>query len=171
MAGGGEGVMVNEVTIGGYFPGAIGRVTELHGRYYHEHWGFGLYFEALVASELSQFLNRLDPARDGFWAATVNGELAGSISVDGSLAGSEGARIRWFILSDEHRGRGIGRLLMGEAVEFCRRAGFRRVFLWTFAGLDAARHLYEAWGFVLAEEHPDDQWGKTTTEQKFVLDL
>ena len=30
----------------GYFPGSIGRVVELHARYYHAHWGFGPLFEA-----------------------------------------------------------------------------------------------------------------------------
>jgi hypothetical protein len=33
----------------GYVPGTIGRVVELHGAYYHAHWGFGAFFEAKVA--------------------------------------------------------------------------------------------------------------------------
>jgi hypothetical protein len=37
----------------GYIPGSIGRVAELHGTYYHKHWGFSLFFEAKVATELS----------------------------------------------------------------------------------------------------------------------
>lgn len=37
----------------GYLPGSIGRVAELHGTYYHKHWGFSLFFEAKVATELS----------------------------------------------------------------------------------------------------------------------
>ena len=41
----------------GYTPGAIGRVAEMHGTYYHREWGFGLYFEAKVATELSAFLS------------------------------------------------------------------------------------------------------------------
>ena len=40
----------------GYTPGAIGRITELHGVYYHKHWGFDQFFEAKVATELSTFL-------------------------------------------------------------------------------------------------------------------
>ncbi len=36
----------------GYVPGAIGRVAELHGTYYHAHWGFGLFFEAKVATRI-----------------------------------------------------------------------------------------------------------------------
>jgi hypothetical protein len=45
------------------------------------------------------------------------------------------------------------------------------MFLWTFRGLETARHLYEAEGFFLAEEHDVEQWGNIITEQKFVLNL
>ena len=73
----------------GYFPGAIGRVVELHGAYYHTHWGFGAVFEAKVASELAQFFGRYDPDRDGFWTASVSGCVEDSITIDGAHAGAE----------------------------------------------------------------------------------
>jgi hypothetical protein len=53
-------------------------------------------------------------------------------------------------------------------MDFCRQAGHRCVYLWTFEGLDAARHLYESQGFCLAEEKEDRTWGKPIKEQKFV---
>jgi len=59
--------------------------------------------------------------------------------------------------------------LVSEAVAFCRRAGCRRVWLTTFAGLDAARRLYEEAGFRLMEEREDAHWGKTVPEQTFEL--
>ena len=43
--------------------------------------------------------------------------------------------------------------------------------LWTFAGLDAARRLYERAGFRLAEERRGTQWGIEVTEQRFELCL
>ena len=36
--------------IRGYIPGSIGRVAELHATYYHQQWGFGLFFEANLES-------------------------------------------------------------------------------------------------------------------------
>jgi GNAT superfamily N-acetyltransferase len=66
---------------------------------------------------------------------------------------------------------GIGNLLMEKAVLFCREKNYRRVFLWTFAGLDAARYLYEKFGFTLCKEHEDNQWGKPVAEQMFELFL
>src|SRR5207245_64881 len=67
----------------GYMPGSIGRIVELHGRYYARDWRFGPYFEAKVASELGEFLARLDPKRDGFWIAAEDNEIVGGIAIDG----------------------------------------------------------------------------------------
>jgi GNAT superfamily N-acetyltransferase len=162
---------MSEITIAGYVPGAIGRVTELHATYYSKAWDFGLYFEAKVASELSEFLRRLDPARDGFWTAIQGGRVEGSIAIDGAWAKTEGAHLRWFIVSDALRAQGVGNRLMQEAVGFCREREYSRVFLWTFQGLEPARHLYEKFGFRLAEEIEGDQWGKRVLEQRYVLVL
>ena len=151
----------------GYVPGAIGRVAELHGRYYHAHWGFGIFFEAKVAVELSEFLKRYDEARDGFWTVSVDGRIEGAIAIDGTHSQDEGAHLRWFIMSDALRGKGAGTRLIERAISFCRRKGYNKVYLWTFEGLDAARHLYGKAGFSLAEEHRGKQWGTEVNEQRF----
>jgi GNAT superfamily N-acetyltransferase len=135
-----------------YYPGAIGAITGLHGAYYHEHWDLGLYFEAKVATELSEFLSRFDPAHDGIWVARDGETFVGAMVIDGRDAAGEGARLRWFIIDPASHGQGIGNLLMDEAMSFCRRVGFPRVYLTTFAGLSAARHLYEKHGFRLCRE-------------------
>jgi GNAT superfamily N-acetyltransferase len=151
----------------GYIPGSIGRVAELHGVYYHDHWGFGLFFEAKVATELSDFLERYDGSRDGFWTALVDGRIEGSITIDGIHAEGEGAHLRWFIVSDVLRGRGIGNQLIDIGIDFCRRAGYKKIYLWTFEGLNAARHLYEKSGFKLVREQIGTQWGTEVNEQRF----
>jgi len=153
----------------GYVPGAIGRVVELHGTYYHTHSGFGSFFEAKVASELAEFISRYDERRDGFWIAWAGGRVEGSITIDGIHAADEGAHLRWFIISDTLRGKGVGNRLMDAAVDFCRGKGYNRVYLWTFEGLDAARHLYEKAGFMLVEQCRGMQWGTEVNEQRFEL--
>jgi GNAT superfamily N-acetyltransferase len=158
-----------EFELHGHTPGVIGEITALHATYYHEHWNFDLYFEAKVASELSAFLTRFDPAHDGFWVATADGGVVGAIAVEGGGAGTEGARLRWFIVAPEYHGGGLGNRLMQEALGFCARTGFRRVYLTTFAGLDAARHLYEKNGFTLIAEQEDSTWGTPVIEQTFEL--
>jgi len=155
----------------GYVPGAIGRITELHASYYKKHWDFDLFFESKVATELSEFLNRFNPAHDGFWLVKTDEKIVGGVAIDGKEAKTSGARLRWFIVAPDYQGRGVGQRLLGEAVTFCRKVNIRRVYLHSFAGLDAARHLYEQFGFALCEEKQDETWGKTVTEQTFELIL
>jgi len=163
--------MPGDEIVRGWVPGAIGRVAELHARYYHRHWKFGVVFEAKVATELSEFLGRYDERRDGFWTASVAGRIEGSITIDGLHAEDAGAHLRWFIMSDALRGRGVGKRLIGTALDFCRARRYARVYLWTFAGLAAARHLYEASGFRLVEQRAGTQWGTAVEEQRFELSL
>jgi GNAT superfamily N-acetyltransferase len=158
---------MTDIKIGGYVPGAIGRIAELHADYYHRRWGFGLFFEAKVATELAEFLGRFDGRHDGFWTLLSADRVAGAIAVDGRKAATEEAHVRWFIVSSALRGQGWGRRLLAEAVSFCDRQAFRRTGLWTFVGLDAARHLYEASGFRMVSEGEGEQWGSRVLEQRF----
>ena len=159
---------LSEIKIGqGYVPGSLGRVAELHGVYYHEHWKFGLFFEAKVAVELSEFLKRYDENRDGFWIVSADGRVQGSIAIDGIHGYSKGAHLRWFIISDALRGNGAGNQLVNTAIHHCRSRGYSKIYLWTFEGLDAARHLYEKVGFKMVEEHKGNQWGTEVNEQRF----
>jgi GNAT superfamily N-acetyltransferase len=165
----GESLVVDHIEFQGYIPGAIGRIAELHGRYYHRHWDFGLFFEARVAKELSEFLGRFDRDRDGFWTLCSEGRVEGAVAIDGINAESEGAHLRWFIISSKLRGKGFGHELLEKALGFCKDKRYHRIYLCTFEGLDAARHLYEKFGFRLHEAHEGTQWGRKVNEQTFVL--
>jgi GNAT superfamily N-acetyltransferase len=163
---------LQDIDIIGYYPGVVGRITEIHAVYYHENWGFDLTFETQVGTELSQFVRRLDNNRDGLWVAINTGDFAGAIAIDGTDAfGDEGARLRWFIVDPQFQGGGIGRNLIARAIAFCRQQEFPKVFLWTFKGLEDARRIYEAVGFRLCEENQIEQWGQTILEQKYVLQI
>ena len=160
-----------DIVITGYVPGAIGRTTEMHARNYSQHWGFGLYFESKIATELAEFLNRFDPSHDGLRLANTNGHVIGSIAIDGISAGNHDAHLRWFVVSPDFHGLGIGDKLLRNALAFCRALKFARVYLWTLAGLNQACHLYDRHGFKLCKEHQGNQWGMTTQEQMFELIL
>jgi GNAT superfamily N-acetyltransferase len=155
----------------GYVPGSIGRVVELHGTYYNRHWGFGAFFETKVAKDLAEFISRYDGTRDGFWVGLASERVEGAIAIDGIKASEVGAHLRWFIVSDAFRGSGLGRKLIDAALRFCRERAYKKVYLWTFEGLHAAKHLYEAMGFVLVEQYKGRQWGTEVTEQRFELRL
>jgi len=153
----------------GYLPGSIGRITELHADYYSRHAGFGVHFESKVARELSTFCENFEEGRDGLWLVPDHGRVEGAIVIDGSHAAAEGAHLRWFIVSDGLRGSGFGSRLLVSAIDFCRSCGYERVYLWTFEGLGAARHLYEKHGFHLARQQRGKQWGYEVDEQRFEL--
>ena len=162
---------MNEITISGHRPGAIGKLVALHGVYYSRHWNFGLKFEAMVATQMGEFHSRFNPATDGFWLAMDGDRIVASIAIDGSHHQTEGARLRWFIADEAYAGIGLGNRLMTEAIDFCRRNRFKRVYLQTIVGLLAARHLYDKFGFKLVEEHPSDTFGAPAIEQLFELSL
>jgi len=152
-----------------YLPGSMGRITELHGTYYSKHWGFGRYFELKVAVELSAFLERFDKNRDGIWLAIFNDRVEGSLIIDGIHNEDKGAHLRWFIVSEAMQSRGIGRILINRAMEFCRERSYNKVYLWSFEGLYSARKLYEDAGFRMVNEQPGVQWGTRVNEQYFEL--
>lgn len=152
-----------------YLPGSIGRVAEIHAAYYSREAGFGLYFESKVACELSEFLCRYNKERDGIWFACSEAGVEGSIAIDGVDSHTEGAHLRWFIVSDAIRNKGNGNRLITAALDFCREKKHKKVYLWTFEGLDAARHLYEKYGFRLTRQERGMQWGSEVNEQLFEL--
>ena len=155
-----------------YRPGALAAVVALHMRYYAPVWGLDRNFETKIAAELSEFLARHDPARDLFLSGyDAQGEMQASITIDGLHGHDEGAHLRWFIVSEALRGHGIGRPMLERGLDFCRTRGYGRITLTTFAGLEAARHLYESAGFVLTKEIAEDRWQSGVTEQHFALDL
>jgi ribosomal protein S18 acetylase RimI-like enzyme len=148
--------------------GALGAIVRLHAEWYARHWGFGLPFEAQVAAGLGDFALALPHPDCGWWVATEGGAVLGGIAIDGRAQVE--ARLRWFIVAEQARG-GLGRRLLRTALDFCGARGFQQVWLTTFAGLDAARRLYEQHGFMLEHEAPDTSWGVAVREQRFRLRL
>ncbi|MCP3710907.1 helix-turn-helix domain-containing GNAT family N-acetyltransferase [Paraburkholderia sp. CNPSo 3274] len=152
----------------GYRPGCIGDIASLHARFYAANWGFGAYFEKKVATELAEFAGALPAVGKALWLALERDRVLASLAIDGHESGNAGvAHLRWFIVDDSLRGTGVGRQLMTNAMEFVD-AQYAETYLWTFKGLEAARHLYESFGFRPAEEFEGGQWGKKVTEQRFV---
>jgi len=155
----------------GYLPGSIGRVVELHGKYYGDNWNFGAFFEGMIATSMAEFIARYDSSRDAIWLVVKDGQVEGSITIDGIHAESEGAHLRWFIVSENLRGNGYGKQLLNHAIQFCEERNYTSIYLRTFEGLHAARKLYEGAGFRLVHQEVGDHWGPVVNVQEFVLKL
>ncbi len=155
----------------GYEPGLLGRVGELHGRYYAEAWGSGAAFEALILREFCEFIEGYDPDRDLVLAAHIGEALVGSISIRGRDRNPDGAQLRFFIVDPAYHGRGAGRALLTAALAWCRERGFAKVFLWTVDNLPQSRSLYEKAGFRITEQCADDRYTVVRHNLKMELAL
>ncbi|GAA6165719.1 helix-turn-helix domain-containing GNAT family N-acetyltransferase [Pelagimonas sp. KU-00592-HH] len=151
----------------GYYPGVIASVVGLHASYYASNFGFGAIFERKVAAEMSEFMGRIESSVNTTFSAYIGETLLGSVSLDGEDLEDGASHLRWFIVSPESQGMGVGKLLLEKATSFVDTAAFDRTRLWTFKGLDAARHLYEKYGFELVHEERGKQWGTEVVEQEF----
>ena len=116
---------------------------------------------------MSEFMGRIDNPKNTTFSAYLGNDLLGSVSLDGEDLDDGASHLRWFIVSPRAQGMGIGNLLLSKATAFVDNGGFDRTRLWTFRGLDAARHLYEKFDFKLINETPGTQWGTEVCEQEF----
>ena len=164
-------VRATMITIREQAAGDLGWVFQRHALVYGEEFGYSPLFEAYVCEGLSPFMKKYDPKMDRLWIGEMWGRRVGSIAVQHAPNRVGWAKLRWFLVEREARGRGLGSKLLATALKFCQRAGYRGVFLWTVSDLDAARRLYERAGFKLARETGGCAWAPSAREQCWELRL
>jgi N-acetylglutamate synthase-like GNAT family acetyltransferase len=148
-------------------PGDIGSVVSFHGILYSREYDYDHTFEAYVAAGTAEFAQSFDPHQDRLWIAEAGGETIGSIAI--VRRPESEAQLRWFLIHPNWRGLGLGRILLREALQFCKQCRYKAVFLWTVSYLTAATHLYKSAGFEKTEEKTSRLWGHTVTEERYVL--
>ncbi len=100
---------------------------------------------------------------------------AGSVVGGGGIAPLTGGdpevcELRKMYFLGEVRGRGQGWRMLQHCLEAARRLGYRRCYLETLTGMDAAQHLYAAAGFK-ALCGPLGATGHFGCDRYFALDL
>eukprot|EP00026_Physarum_polycephalum_P011759 Phypoly_transcript_12002.p1 GENE.Phypoly_transcript_12002~~Phypoly_transcript_12002.p1 ORF type:complete len:352 (+),score=43.57 Phypoly_transcript_12002:26-1081(+) len=152
-------------------PGDIGNIISLHGKIYSKENGYDGSFEAYVAESFGDLkkCKGLDISPHRVWLCEAGNELVGCVGIVKRT--EERAQLRWLLLEKKYRGKGIGRKLAENAVEYCRKdLGAKVVFLRTIKGLEVGK-LYQALGFKVVEETEMEIWGDTRTEQVWELTL
>ena len=150
-------------------PGDLGWVISRHGAIYAEEFGWDGTFETLVAEIGAGIMKNLDPAREAGWIAELDGLPVGSVflvRVDDTTA-----KLRLLLVERQARGLGIGARLEEECERFARRAGYRRITLWTHSVLVAARAIYARAGYQLVAAEPFHDFGQELTSETWELAL
>jgi ribosomal protein S18 acetylase RimI-like enzyme len=152
-------------------PGDLGAVVAHHGRVYGEEYGVDPTFEGHVAATVAEAVKRGFPSpREAICLVELDGAHAGSIALTDEGDGE--AAIRWFVLSPELRGEGLGRRLLDEMLARAAEADYTRVVLETFSELDAAAHLYLEHGFEVVSVDTGPRWGRERISyQRYELEL
>jgi ribosomal protein S18 acetylase RimI-like enzyme len=150
-------------------PGDVGLLIHMHGWIYANECGYNHRFEGYVCHTFHDFLEHYSPDKDRLWFAEADGKMIGAIAIVGRSP--DKAQLRWFILHPEYRGRGLGRRLMSDALEYCKATGYKEVFLETTEEQQAAIKMYVSAGFRKVAEVQNHTWGKVLTEQTYELNL
>ncbi len=156
-------------TLRSHRPGDIGYITYRHAMFYSQTYGFDVTFDAYVASGMAQFVMQYDPQKEHLWVAETDTTLVGSIAI--VKADEDVAQLRWFLVESQARGKGLGKKLLHEAIEFCKRQNYQKLILWTVSNLEAARHLYDRFGFQVTTTNTHEIWGQELTEEMWELEL
>lgn len=150
-------------------PGDLGWVVMAHGEMYAQEFGWDQSFDALVARIVADYGADHDPERESAWIAEQHGKRVGCVFC--VAADEETAQLRILLVDPALRGRGLGAQLVDQCIMFARKAGYKRMTLWTNHPLAAARHIYLSRGFSLVEENPHHSFGADLVGQVYELAL
>ncbi len=150
-------------------PGDFGWIVKRHAELYGEEYGWIAPFEGVCAQIVADFVNTYDAKRERCWIAELNGENVGSIML--AKENESVARIRLLLVEPKARGLGLGTRLTDECIRFARRAGYKKITLWTHRVLSAARHIYEKAGFKLMRSERHRRWGRAVVSEHWDLEL
>jgi GNAT superfamily N-acetyltransferase len=150
--------------------GDAAAIAELHRRVYIPEFGLNDVFVERVAEGVNAAVADGWPdIGGGVWIVEHEGMVRGSLGL--TSEGDGRGRLRWFVLENALRGRGLGRELVAELLATARAQGMSRLELETFSALTTAASIYRSVGFRLTWERPRTDWGAPIVYQHYALTL
>lgn len=143
-----------DIVIREYKPGDPSLVCYFYYKLYADMYRFNGSVEKYFVRGMADLWD--DPNGNNLWVAEKDGKIVGCIAIIGRGLGE--AQLRWFGVGKEAQGHGLGTKLVGTAMEFCKKKGYKHVNLWTIDILEPARHIYGKFGFSMTETKPNTEW-------------
>lgn len=146
--------MQSDIVIRPYRPGDPSLVCYFYYQLYEQQYHFNGSVEKYFIKGMGELFDSPDGSQ--LWVAEREGKIVGSIAI--VQKGEHAAQLRWFGVSTEIQGMGIGNRLLETAMAFCRERHYTDVILWTINILKPARHLYGKHGFSPTQTKPNHEW-------------
>lgn len=148
--------------------GDIGYIIYLHGKIYSEEYNYGIIFDTYVTNSFYDFIINYNEDKGKLWIAEKDDVIVGAVGI---VDRGEKAQLRWFILEKECRGLGLGKILLNNAIDYCKTKKYKSVYLDTTSELDAAIEMYKKMGFVKISEKENKSWRNDVKEIEMELIL
>ncbi len=102
-----------------------------------------------------ELIERFNKKHEIFFGYKENGELKGYATLKPFFSGHKHCEIYWIAVKKGYQKQGIGTKLIKFTELYAKKAGFRKVFLYTNKKMKSARAFYEKSGYKFINEFPD----------------
>ncbi|AUB55057.1 GNAT family N-acetyltransferase [Methanobacterium subterraneum] len=137
---------------------------------YEKEYGFTSdIWKGYIKDGVHELVNKFDNEKDCIYILEHHGVPSGCSAI--KHVDEMTAQFRFLFLDSKIRGLGLGRKLLDMSIDFCKENEYKRVFLWTFSTLQAARYLYKNKGFTITETKENNEWGTPILEELWEIDL
>lgn len=160
-------VSMMDVTLRRFAPTDMQWLVARHQDIYAQEAGFDGSFGTQVADIVHSFCASHDPVCERGWMAVSGKERLGTVFCMKKT--EDTAQLRLFLLTPKARGKGLGKRLLRDCMEFARGAGYRGMMLKTHESHRTACALYQAFGWQLQDSRAVRNYGQDLVEQTWSL--
>jgi len=99
--------------------------------------------------DLEKYFDGTNTTRKYLLAIDEKGNALGACYIDLTFISLNSVRLGDMMVKEQYRCKGIGGALVDKVIDYARKKGVKKIWLWTQEELEPAIKLYESKGFVL----------------------